>query len=831
MTEPPTSFHAWLTSRIRPTLQKHNGWILWCDPRREWLDLLKKTAEADGLELWADPDEHELALRNRFATRPRTSRIVWLPRSEEEITWFRVFEPEADHVWETRLVSALRDYGVQIPGDREEELIPLLPAYVNERFDSPRADWKDFTAGSAKGELVNDRKILDVLAGSTGEFNRLRSEGRFEIFARRAREDFGLPDPEQMDEETWRREATAVLLCTEAAEASPQSPPAEKNRIIPPGLPREHALALLRQWEENITYIPSFERAVKKADAITSLGPWAERLATPPASAGSRAVEEAILKKYLDRLTAIGDVEALAKELDSALPTFQEREARFWGSIATDSVGWQHLSSLAGVAHPLVMHAGVEKTWTRAGDAIAWYAGGGWTLDVAGEILFTETPSLPEVLKTVRGSLRRHYLRTIDRIGRTFSDLLEIDQTALAALPTAGERALSILDGNPSRTAYIFLDAFRLDLGHRLAEKINEGEPEQRAEVAIARAPVPSITPIGKPFALPVDSRTLRVNLSPDQKTFSVTAGESGNLAIAEQWRNWFRDAMGVTTFLSIEEIIDGRKMKKATSSSPLLVVEGAEFDTAGHDGNLKLDGAGDSLDRYTTALRKLRDAGYSQIIIVTDHGFFHWQPEPDEIEESKPEGERLWTSRRAVVGRALSHKTALALPVPSSDLNAMVPRSINAFKTYGGLGFFHGGATLQELIIPVVLVHWPQKAKKVNAVLKPVGQITSEMPRVQVEPGAGGQQKLIGADSNLLSRKVLVKIKDLQTGKVIFRHDNAVTIEPAGGAQTIALSRVDASSAPPFGSKLVVVVQDADDEEILAREEIELKVEIDEFW
>jgi hypothetical protein len=226
-----------------------------------------------------------------------------------------------------------------------------------------------------------------------------------------------------------------------------------------------------------------------------------------------------------------------------------------------------------------------------------------------------------------------------------------------------------------------------------------------------------------------------------------------------------------------------------------------------------------------------LRDAGYSQIIVVTDHGFFHWQPDPDEIEESKPEGERLWTSRRAVVGKNLTHKTALALPVPSSDLTAMVPRSVNAFRTYGSLGFFHGGATLQELIVPVVLVHWPQKAKKVNVVLKPVGEITSEIPRIQVEPGAGGQQKLIGADSNLLSRKVLVKIKDSQTGKVIFRHDDAVTIEPAGEAQTIALTLVDASSAPPFGSKILVVVQDADDEEILAREEVELRVEIDEFW
>jgi hypothetical protein len=825
-----SSFHTWLTSRIQPTLQKDNGWILWCDPRQEWLDLLRKAADADGFELWADPDEHELTLRNRFTNEPRMSRIVWLPHSEDDITWFRVFEPEADLIWETRLISALRDYGVQIPGDREEELIPLLPAYVNERFDSPQGDWKDFTAGSAKGELVNDRKMLEVLAGGSGEFNRLKSEGRFEIFARRAREDFGLPDPEQMDEEAWRREATAVLLCTEAAEAHPLSPPAEAKRIVPPGLPREHALALLRRWEENITYIPSFERTVRRADPGTSLGLWAESLAVSPVSKGSRIVEEVLFKRYVDRLQEIGDVEVLAEELDKYQQTFKEREDGFWGSVATDTVGWRHLSLLAGVAHQLVIHMGTEKTWIHTIDAIKWYTTGGWNLDAAGEVLFTEIPDLPEELKLVREPLRCHYLRTVDRIGRVFSDLLENDQTALMDIPTAGDCALSILGGNHPRAAYIFLDALRLDLGHRLAEKINEGEPEQRAYVTIARAPVPSITPLGKPFALPVEPHTMKVNLAPDKKMFCVTSGSSGNLTIAETWRDWFRGAMEVTTFLSIEEIIDGRKVKKATPSSPLLVVEGAEFDTAGHDGSLKLDGAGDNLDRYTTAVRKLRDAGYSQIIIVTDHGFFHWQPEADEIDD-KPQGEILWKSRRAVVGRNLSHRTALTFSIPSSDLTAMVPRSVNAFKTYGGLGFFHGGATLQELIIPVVQVHWPQKAKKVNVVLKPVGLITSEMPRVQVEPGAKGQQKLVGADSNLLSRKVLVKVRDPRTGKVIFRHNDATTIDPTGGVQTIALSLVDAASAPPFGSNLLIVVQDADDEEILASEEVELRVEIDEFW
>ena len=62
-----------------------------------------------------------------------------------------------------------------------------------------------------------------------------------------------------------------------------------------------------------------------------------------------------------------------------------------------------------------------------------------------------------------------------------------------------------------------------------------------------------------------------------------------------------------------------------------------------------------------------------------------------------------------------------------------MVPRSVNAFRTYGGLGFFHGGATLQELVIPVVVATWPAKASKVEVVLKPVGHIATG-----IAPGAG---------------------------------------------------------------------------------------------
>ena len=157
-----------------------------------------------------------------------------------------------------------------------------------------------------------------------------------------------------------------------------------------------------------------------------------------------------------------------------------------------------------------------------------------------------------------------------------------------------------------------------------------------------------------------------------------------------------------------------------------------------------------------------------------------------------------------------------------------MVPRSTCAFHTYGGLGFFHGGATLQEMIIPVVVATWPTKARKVSVVLKPVGNITSEAPRVQVQAAATGQ--LFNADVNLLARRVLVKVKDPAAGKLVFRHSEPITIEPEGDPVTVHLQIVEPKPQLAYGAPLLVEVLDADDEEILVREDVTLKTDISDW-
>lgn len=167
------------------------------------------------------------------------------------------------------------------------------------------------------------------------------------------------------------------------------------------------------------------------------------------------------------------------------------------------------------------------------------------------------------------------------------------------------------------------------------------------------------------------------------------------------------------------------------------------------------------------------------------------------------------------------------------SDLQAMVPRSIAAFRTYGGLGFFHGGATLQELIIPVVVVTWPSKAAKIDVVLKPVGNITSKLPRVQVAAAHTGQQTFF-TSATQLARRVTVEVWNPETGKLVFRHDQPVVVHPSEMGQAneptmVQLRLVD--SPPPLlsGNKLLIRVVDAENEDELAREEIVLRVDLDD--
>src|SRR4051812_36191092 len=115
-----SSLRDWLCREIREVLSRPivpAPFIVWCDPERAWLDLLREASKATGFELWApesiQEEFHELLLRDRFFSNPRAPRVVWVPCSRDAITWFKVYELEANEVREKSLLTTLREYGVE----------------------------------------------------------------------------------------------------------------------------------------------------------------------------------------------------------------------------------------------------------------------------------------------------------------------------------------------------------------------------------------------------------------------------------------------------------------------------------------------------------------------------------------------------------------------------------------------------------------------------------------------------------------------------------------------------------------------------------------------
>ena len=115
------TFRDWLCRQIGDVLDRQSvlpPLLVWCDPDRSWLDLLREAAAVGGFDLWApssgQADAHELLVRDRFCSVPRDPRVVWLPCARDSITWFKPFELDAEEVWEKSLLEALREYGVHI---------------------------------------------------------------------------------------------------------------------------------------------------------------------------------------------------------------------------------------------------------------------------------------------------------------------------------------------------------------------------------------------------------------------------------------------------------------------------------------------------------------------------------------------------------------------------------------------------------------------------------------------------------------------------------------------------------------------------------------------
>lgn len=113
--------------------------------------------------------------------------------------------------------------------------------------------------------------------------------------------------------------------------------------------------------------------------------------------------------------------------------------------------------------------------------------------------------------------------------------------------------------------------------------------------------------------------------------------------------------------------------------------------------------------------IKALYNANFNRIVITSDHGFLYQNLKLDEADLTSPEvsAKDLYLSkRRFVIGEGLQGdhqklKTFSAKQLSLvGDFEVLLAKSINRMRLKGaGMQFVHGGSSLQEIVIPVLMV------------------------------------------------------------------------------------------------------------------------------
>lgn len=288
------------------------------------------------------------------------------------------------------------------------------------------------------------------------------------------------------------------------------------------------------------------------------------------------------------------------------------------------------------------------------------------------------------------------------------------------------------------RICVIISDALRFEVAEELFNRIRTVD-RYEATVEPMLGCLPSYTQLGMASLLPnkaielADADTGLVNVDGqssaglENRQKILSKGRQGDRSTAvksEDFMNFNRDE--ARALLSANDVIyiyhnriDAIGDKPATEDGVCAAVE-------------------DAIEDIIRMAKKLTAANASNIIVTADHGFIYQHRPIEESDYSSADvaGEKiLYRDRRFILGHGLKPEHGLRRFTSAEAglqglVEMLIPKSINRLRRQGsGSRFVHGGASLQEVVVPVVTISKKRASDLTQVEVSVVGanrQITS---------------------------------------------------------------------------------------------------------
>lgn len=259
------------------------------------------------------------------------------------------------------------------------------------------------------------------------------------------------------------------------------------------------------------------------------------------------------------------------------------------------------------------------------------------------------------------------------------------------------------------KVAYFLGDALRYEMGRYLGENlIALGEVVTHAAASV----LPATTACGMAALMPgADGAFLLesapVDLTPSVEGRKLKASLDRMNLLKEKYGDRFSE-MTLNDLLSVSP----SKISARIGNADLLVVRVPDLDALPE--NLSLHQArkfmtGMLSDFYQAAVR-LADAGFRFLVLSADHGHVLLpEIQPGDVVQAPP-GEWVMSKRRCRVGQSLAQEPgtivfkAEHVGIQGDVQEICIPKGFKVFSNVPG--YFHEGLSLQECVIPVIVVH-----------------------------------------------------------------------------------------------------------------------------
>jgi uncharacterized protein (TIGR02687 family) len=274
----------------------------------------------------------------------------------------------------------------------------------------------------------------------------------------------------------------------------------------------------------------------------------------------------------------------------------------------------------------------------------------------------------------------------------------------------------------------IISDALRFEIGEELLRKIRAVDRfEARLEPMLAS--LPSYTQLGMGALLP--NRDLRIS---DEGSGVLVDGESATGTENRAKILSRRADAGKTSAIQAEAVsrMDKDDIRTLIRENDVVYIYHNLIDATGDksasEGRV-FEAAEEAIKDLENIVRRLAGNGASNLIITADHGFIYQNRPIHEGDYSPAEirGAKIThRDRRFILGSGLEETSGLTRFTARSaglegETEMLIPRSILRLRLSGsGSRFVHGGAALQEVVVPVLLINKRR---------------TSDVEQVEVEP------------------------------------------------------------------------------------------------